>query len=470
MSSSKPSLSGNFEIAAQTMLVALEKAGAELTRNVNQCVEQLSSHCLALQSSLDDQLNQIRERYQSFVESNIDELEEYKEKLLKQLAEFEQGEIETIVDAGNSLRQSLNSHTDQVLAKLTQQVEKQMAMIANATGQDIAHEAASVTPQLREMTETGKEQLAAMGSSGEQSVGSRIQELEAELSGLVNNWKDSVEAKVKSAQVELGAAAAEAQNNFDAMLKQSLTDMAKNSKQSTEVLDEAVADGVTRTQADLQTFQSKVAALVESLGKTLEQQRQLSDEDRNLQQNHSMSVATQEISHLTQEAQEKIQAAYAAYQRSLARMEHDYSRQFTHLTGRFDTALAEASVRFSGVAGMQARAAGDWQDKLESQLTARGAEVLKSVAKLAEQLESECLKSTNGMQERIENIKEDTLSVMEKQVQAIKTDSDRSVKKFLESLSALESHLEQIEEAGKAAAVTVMAYRSAHLSLGGSDE
>lgn len=466
MATPKQSFSGHFETTAQTMLEAVDKAGAELQRNVHQCVEQLSSHCFALQKSLEDQLRQVHERYQSFVEVNREELEEHQAKLIKRLKETEHTQIETIAEAGYTLRQALQSSAEQVLSKLSKRLEQELAVVKNATGDNITRAVQGVLPGVNETAAQGKVRLTETASVFEDEISQKAKDLEEDLEQLVKNWKKAIESKLETAQVRLQTACQQAMQAADQIADQSRQQMLTSSNIGAGHLDEAVSAGIAQTDLVLQNFRDRTATLAEVFSAALSKQRQLSEEDVSLRHKHKLSQAAQEIARHSLEAREKIEIAHQAYQRGMLHLEHDYLRQLSGLMAAFEITLAESGAQKKRSAGLQARGGADGQEKLEKQLAARGAELAKGLNKLAEQLHDDYVKSSSGLEERIESIREDAVTVMEKQIQLLKSDNDRCLKKFLEAIANMESHLDQIEEAGKAAAVTVMAYRSAHLSLG----
>src|SRR5262245_44916980 len=202
MSSQNPSLAGNFESAAQQMLDALHKASSELSQAVSDCIDQLSAYNLGLQQSLNEQLQQIHERFQTFIEQNSDELENHKEKLLEKLTEFEQTQIETIVSSADSVREALAAHTGRLkddISHLVEQRLEELETVLKVPEQDISELSETSVSGLSENTEEYQARVDKAAMSGEELVASRAGELEADLQKLVDEWKQSVNDKFESA-------------------------------------------------------------------------------------------------------------------------------------------------------------------------------------------------------------------------------------------------------------------------------
>lgn len=464
MSKENPSLAGNFESAAQTMLEALDKAGAELSANVSDCIEQLSSFNFGLQKSLQDQLHQVNERFQSFVESNSEELEKHKETLIQHLEEFERSQIESVFSAGQGVRNSLSAHAEDLFANVSQQVEGELAALkarVDEAEQRMATESGSALPELKASAASGKNKLESTANACEEEVATKAKDLEQKLTELIDEWKVSIESKVSESQVRFNNQAQTAIRECDEVLQGGLETMAKQAGESSLALDQSVSAGILRFDQEFHDWKSQVNTLSEGFSNALASKHKLSDEEATTLLEGNMSQVTLEVASVCQEAGEKIQGLHQTFHNSLHKLEQDSLRQLEHLLSRYESELSENSRKFNSIAILHSRNATDLQEKLDAQLMSQGGEMLRTINKLAEQLEVDCLKASQGVKERIESIRESTLEALEKQVQLMKAHSDKAVKAYLDSLLELETNSAQIEQAGKAAAVTVMAYRSA---------
>ncbi|MBK9201859.1 MAG: hypothetical protein IPL73_05375 [Candidatus Obscuribacter sp.] len=95
-----------------------------------------------------------------------------------------------------------------------------------------------------------------------------------------------------------------------------------------------------------------------------------------------------------------------------------------------------------------------------------GAELVKTFKTQVEQTEQDFARSAQGSNERIESIRQSSVEALEKQVRIMRADLERITRNFHSELSDLNLKLPVIEESGRAAALAVMAYKSAMLSLG----
>src|SRR5262249_30747891 len=127
--------------------------------------------------------------------------------------------------------------------------------------------------------------------------------------------------------------------------------------------------------------------------------------------------------------------------------------------------VSETSRRAGLTSSIQQRASDELHEKLKVNLSDQGAEMLRIVRKLTEQLEGEYVRVSRGLDERVDTIRSAAVESLEKQVNVMKQDLDKLTRSFQHELTDLNIQADELEEAGKAAAVFVMAYRSSLLSL-----
>ncbi|MGD9685079.1 MAG: hypothetical protein AB7W16_28255, partial [Candidatus Obscuribacterales bacterium] len=74
-------------------------------------------------------------------------------------------------------------------------------------------------------------------------------------------------------------------------------------------------------------------------------------------------------------------------------------------------------------------------------------------------------RASSSSSERVDSIRLQTIESLEKQVRIIRSELDRINKSFRSDLAQVSSELPEIEERGRAAAMSVAAYRASMLDL-----
>jgi hypothetical protein len=146
-------------------------------------------------------------------------------------------------------------------------------------------------------------------------------------------------------------------------------------------------------------------------------------------------------------------------------VEGKLSDEIDRLFIKFEAALAQESKINLMVSGNRLSANPEVIDKLNNRLRSHGAEVIKTFRRQVEQTETEFARSSAGSNERIESIRLSSVESLEKQVRIMRSDLERITRNFHNELSELNLKTPIIEESGRAAALAVMAYKSAMLSL-----
>ncbi len=470
MSSQNPSLAGNFESAAQQMLDALNKASAELSQAVSGCIDQLSAYHLGLQQSLNEQLRQIHERFQTFIEQNSDELEKHKEKLLEKLQEFEQSQIESISASGDSVREALSAHTGRLkdaISHLVEQRLEELDDLLRLPEKQISDLSQTSSAGLSESTEDYRERVDKSSLTGEELVASRASEFEAELQKLVEDWKQSVNDKFENAQKDFQERNSKVSQELEKFVEETRLELTKSAAQADRTLAKAIDAGQEKISCSFTVWRDDVDAVYQSFLNVLKDKRGEIETIMRADLERAATIGKDEITHLVSEARERIESAHKAYRGTLKRLEQDYQRRLDSLLSRLETTVSE-TLRRSGVSSsIHQRASKDLLDKLKSQLAVRSAEILAQLEKLSQQLEVEYARSSQGTEERIDLICSAALDSVDKQIYLMKNELKKISKVFQDELDELETHVVDIEIAGKKAAETVMTYRSAILSLGG---
>jgi DNA anti-recombination protein RmuC len=427
MSTQNPSLAGNFESTAQRMLEVLDKAAAELSRNVSDSVEQLSVYNFGLQKSLTDQLQQVSEKLQSFTETRTDDLENCKGELVRQIDEFAQSEIETVAATGQAVRQSLSSYTQQALEKITQEVEQQLQELRSLLDepeQDINNRAGDAIATLKDVSESGLETIETTAADAEDSLSKRVQEFEQQLAEIVSDWKDNIQDKVESSQNGFAMSASKIIDELNNILDTSVSELDAQAKHGAEVVRDCIAAGQERASSTFTEWKKQVDEISAEFGKSVESGKEKVIEGESHEIEQKLTHAKDEITNVASDAREKIRNSHKLFQQSLRKLEQDYERRLQLLISTFETTVSETLRRSTTAAAMEQRSSSDLMETLTSQLNARGDDMLRGIRRMTEQLEIEYSKSWQGMESRIEQIKDTTLESFTKQVQSMKSESE----------------------------------------------
>lgn len=468
MADKNDSLAGNFETTAQRMLDALEKASSELSKTVDACVDQLSQFNSRLQKSLDDRLQQIKEQFLSNSESDLSEIESRKERLIDALEEFERSQVETVVTTARTVRESLHAHAQQLEQKISRLVEDQLAALQGtlqAPEQEIPEISHSAANEFRTISDTGKERIDQTGVRNEDALAAKAQEFETKLQELVSRWKEDLYLQVDKHIGNFKGKVETTITELTDLSTQNISDLKEKFEEGSSAVVKAISSNRNEAESTTQQWRDEVQEIYESFSSSLKRQQQDAEHTNSSRLEYKANEAKGEISGISRDAHEKIQASHKVLHNSLNRLEQDYRRRLESIFSRLEASISETSCRSGRTSSMEQRTAEELQEKLRNNLTAQGAEILRAVRKLTEQLETEYVRASRSLDDRVDTIKSSATESLEKQVHAMKSELDKITRSFQHELSDLSTQADELEEAGKAAAVFVMAYRSSLLSL-----
>ncbi|GEM_PF-3333193 len=464
------SLAGNFESTAQRMLAVLDKATVELSKTVDACVEQLSQYNIRLQKSLSDRLQQIKEQFLAAAEARAGELDTHKEKLVDELAEFERSQLETIVSTARSVRESLAAHAQEAETRISRLVQEELAnlqAILQAPEKDLPEIAEQAAARFRNLSDTGKERIDKTEIANEESLSFKAREFEDKLEELVLKWKDEIYEKVSRHQEAFAAKTEKTVADLQQAAEKNLARLQERMTAGSGSVAGAIQASKQETGALVAQWRDEAAAMHESFSASLRGQRQDFEKVNTSKIDSAAKEAEAQIGGLARESREKMQASHKLMQSSLARLEQDLKRKLEASFSRFETAVSEAARRATGTTSSRQRTADELKEKLKNNLASQGEEVLRLVRKTASQVESEYVRASRRFDDRVEASRASAVDGLDKQVQALKLELDKINRTYQQELAELMTQADELEEAGKAAAVTIMAYRSAMLSLDG---
>lgn len=468
MAEKNDSLAGNFESTAQRMLEVFNKASSELSRTVDMCSEQLTEYNLRLQKSLADRLAQIKEQFLVAAEGYQSEMESRKDKLSEQLEEFERAQVDTLVAAARGVRESLDAHAQQIEQKISRLVEQELVALKaalEAPGEQIPQIAGSASEQFREIAGTGKCRIEQTETKNEEDLTSRAQKLENELGELVVAWKDELYAKVEMHQSTFKATVENTTATLAKLAEENLATLKESFEEGARSIAGAVNSNQAESASTFAQWKQEMKEIHDAFSSALARQTDDFNKVNNSRLEYKTSEATGEINGICREAREKVQVSASLLSNSLARLEQDYRRRLDAVIAKLESTISETSRRTGLTSSIQQRASDELKEKLKANLSDQGQEILRLVSKVTEQLEQEYVRASRSLDDRVDTIRASAVESLEKQVHSMKLDLDKINRSFQHELSDLSMQADELEEAGKAAAVFVMAYRSSILSL-----
>ncbi len=455
----------NFGSAANMMADALDKASAELDKTVRACIDQLTSSNDALEKSLSLQLIKVVEQSKNFIDANIEDLTSHREELLDRLTEFERTEIETMMSAAREVRQQVTGRGQQASESITKLVEEQLAelrtLIENPEAR-FANFAGRGLESLNKFSGESCKQIEDSETALEQVLTTRAQELDLAVQKVIADTKKGIEETLDNYNSEMEEKITSVVSHLTEIVAETVEELEKDASKGAKSVEKAGASGKAKLIGRLDQWKKDSAEISDNFRNTITFEATSSQQSHSTKLERKVIEVKDEISHIATDANAKITASHKLFLSSLKRLEKKYNDRLERLLARFETALAE-EARLTG--GSDGLAAHELRELLHARLQARGAEVLKSFQRTVDQLESEYARTSGGSSERLETVRTAATESLDKQLRLMKNELERISRSFSSELSELNLQVPQIEEAGRAAALAVMAYRSAMLQF-----
>jgi hypothetical protein len=455
----------NFGSAANMMAEALDKASAELDKTVRACIDQLTTSNDALEKSLSLQLIKVVEQSKNFIDANIEDLTSHREELLDRLTEFERTEIETMMSAAREVRQQVAGRGQQASESITKLVEEQLAelrtLIENPEAR-FANFAGRGLESLNKFSGESCKQIEDSETALEQVLTIRAQELDLAVQKVIADTKKGIEETLDNYNSEMEEKITSVVSHLTEIVAETVEELEKDASKGAKSVEKAGASGKARLIGRLDQWRKDSAEISDNFRNTITFEATSSQQSHSTKLERKVVEVKDEISHIATDANAKITASHKLFLSSLKRLEKKYNDRLERLLARFETALAQ-ETRLTG--GSDGLAAHELRELLHARLQARGAEVLKSFQRTVDQLESEYARTSGGSSERLETVRTAATEALDKQLRLMKNELERISRSFSSELSELNLQVPQIEEAGRAAALAVMAYRSAMLQF-----
>mgnify|MGYP000069201285 CR=1 FL=1 len=466
--SSQANRSESFGSAANLMIEALEKASAELERTVTQCLDQLHDFSEGIDRGLALQLEKVIQQSGHLVDSHGNDLEAKRDETLDTISALETAESDRLMQGAAIIRRRFADKLLEATDALNEIMETQLEELAGLIDLPHANLYESSRERIARITElagSGKERIETISQSYEDGMSDKaktiddsaqsvIEASKAEVDGHLARYSSQFDEKIDDVQKQLGDIVETASRDITTLIERGAKSIDEARETNTQVLDEHIAHWREQLTAMKTRFQQ---------GSREGQSRFLKEYSDEVEK--KLLTSQDEINRIAASAKSRMLVNQKLVHNSLRRVEGKLSDEIDRLFIKFEAGMAQESKINLMVSGNRLPANPEVIDKLNSRLRAHGAEVIKTFRRQVEQTETEFSRSSAGSNERIESIRLSSVESLEKQVRIMRSDLERITRNYHNELSELNLKLPIIEESGRAAALAVMAYKSAMLSL-----
>ncbi|MBK9142490.1 MAG: hypothetical protein IPM23_08350 [Candidatus Melainabacteria bacterium] len=447
---------------------AVEKASVDLDRIVNNSIKQLESLGQDLEEALASELKRTASRTEAILAADVDELSSSKDELQGQLTEFERQQVERMLTIAQEARARIDTLVIETKTAIMEQFRENLKDLTRllenprASFDDMEESRAA---SIEEVVEQGREKTVARENEAKESLASSAEELGEEAALVVAAGRASIDQKLE----EYG-------KGFDAKIKQVLEQLDELGSETSDLSSAIAAQGTQRIEQcrdknekflsdHIDAFSGSVAELKGRFEKELNEKtgENLSVHSRRLEYQVSEAKAT--INHVTADANARVVGIHKSFYGQLKRLERRYQDRIKRQLARLEAVMAQERAIPTDSKAMLLRSREELCQRLETELKARGGELVKSIRKQVEQLEDDFRRASSSSSERVDSIRLQTIESLEKQVRIIRSELDRINKSFRSDLAQVSSELPEIEERGRVAAMSVAAYRASMLDL-----
>lgn len=451
------------------MLEALDRASAELDKSVKSAVEQLTAFNSTLEKALLNRFQKIQERSTSYVEISVEELATHKEELAKKILEFERSEIETIIAAGKEIRHELNTRAqkanDSICRLAENEINELRSLIEIPEGQfNVFIETSSQT--LKNVATSGKDIINDKESECEKALTLDVQDIEKRVQELLANAKRATEEKLEKYNTDFQEKISNVLDKLSELVAQTLIELSQKTRIGEQAIENSKNSSKSRLANSLKDWTDEVKSLSTAFAEMTKAHCDSHETAHSERLEHKAGEAKDEIDHIAQDATAKIASTHKLFLSSLKRLEKKYYERLERVLNRFESQIAKGEG-VASVTNYPLKSTHELRELLSLRLHTQGAEIVKTFRRQIEQVELEVARLTSSSHERLESIRSQAVESLDKQTRIVKSELDRISRSFQTELKELSFQLPQIGEAGHAAALAVMTYRSARLSFSG---
>lgn len=459
---------GGFGSAANLMIEALEKASRELEMTVNQCLQQLSSFAEGLDQSLSLQLDKVVKQSSHLVDSKGNVLEAKRDETIDSMADLEAREMDKLLSGSAEMRRNLAQRVQEAINDLAEVMETQLKELtelvdspssrlteaARMKAIEIAKDGQASVTSIKERSQTYEDSMSDKASMVDEEAQKVIEEAKDETEGHLSNYSLQFDEKIQAVQDQLAE-----------IVESAIADLQKLAKRGATTISDARQTNVQVMNEQVNEWQDQLVNLRDRFQQSSLEQQTKHLKNYNDEIERTLLSSQEEITRVAQGARKRMSVNQKLFLNTLRRAERQIGDDIERLLIKFEAAIAQESRVHLMVSGGKLSAGPEVLEKLSHRLKTHGAELIKTFKTQVEQTEQDFARSSQGSNERIESIRQSSVEALEKQVRIMRADLERITRAFQTELSDLNLRLPVIEESGRAAALAVMTYKSAMLSL-----
>ncbi|HEY9757974.1 MAG TPA: hypothetical protein V6C97_22600 [Oculatellaceae cyanobacterium] len=455
----------HFGSAQDLMNEALENASVELDKMVKASIESLTAFNTTLEKTLRIQLQKLVEQSQNIIDSHVDDLVTHREELLERLADFERTETITLTSAAREVRQQVIQRAEEAADAVVKLVEQQIVQLRAAA--DVSESrfnpfSETNATTIKNLTTQGQGRIENEEQGKEKVLTDKVQALDKDVSDVIASAKASIERTLSQHNVEMEQKIESVLTQLSEVVTSTIGDIETTSANGLKSLEAANNAGKDRLVTTLEEWKTDCNEINDSLRENLTAESRTSEKMHSTRLDHKVGEVKDEINQISQNAVTKLVASHKLFSSSLKRLEKRYHDRLERLISKFETALAE-EAKLPQASSQNAQ---ELKELMHARLQARAKEIAKALQRQVDQIEAEYTRYSGSTNERIESIKTAAVESLDKQNKILKGELDRVIRGFTTEVTELKLELPQVEEAGRAAALAVMAYRDARLSFG----
>lgn len=317
---------------------------------------------------------------------------------------------------------------------------------------------------MEQLTNAGKVQVSKQESDYAQRLTQKTQELEQSIKDVITSSKHAITQTLEKHDRDMGEKISLVLDQLSEMIQVAVDEISGQAEAGEKEMDVAMTTSKERLASQMREWQDDSENCRLNFYNLLQAQAQKKQEEQANELAHKVDLVKDEIATIAKDAEVKLGNSQKRFVNSLKRLEKKYGATLESLLSKFEKSLAAENKLSQASVLMQT--APELRELLEARLNSRGKEIIKSMQRQVEQVESEYLRYSASSTERLEAIKSASVESLEKQLRIMTNELDRISRNFNGELAGLTNELPQIEEAGVAAAMAVTTYRAARLSFG----
>jgi hypothetical protein len=455
--------------ATHLMIEALEKASIELDKAVKASVEQLTAFNALLRRNFSTQLNKLSERSAGSVDSSIEDIVIRKDDHRERLLELERNELENLLSAARDIREQLSQHSRQATTTISQLLDEQMRELHTLTENPQEHFSDYDDDQIETVGRYGdenKSKVEQCEQECEAKISHEAQKCDKGVPGVLAESKQKIDAELDRHQAEFEDKINSVIDRLSSLISMTLKELEEQTKAGTNAIFDYNDSARKQLTSRVDKWDGGMTGIGDDFKDGLAKQKDSFEQIHTMKLERKVSEVKDEIEKISSDAQKKLNASHKLFHTSLKRLEKKYHERLERLFAGFEVALAKEAKLPAGTSSYRYQTSHELRDLLHARLTARSTEIVKAFKRQVEQLDSEYVRISSSSQEKIDTIRSTALDGLDKQVRSMNIEVERVLRGFRNELNELTEELPQIEDAGRAAALAVMAYQSAMLSFG----